>query len=191
MRTLTYYAAVSLDGRISSPEHDFSAFQTEGDHMDLILGEYRDTVPKVALDALGLTADRSRFDTVLMGWNTYAAGFPQGVRNPYPHLRQFVFSRTRTASDAAPGIEVTSENPLDLARRLKSEPEGSGIWLCGGGQLAGALLPEIDRLVLKVAPALLGAGIPLVDGGYDPRHFRRTAVRPFESGVTVLEFERV
>lgn len=189
MRELTYFVAVSLDGCIAGPDGEFDAFPTEGDHIDMILRDYPDTVVGVGLDALGITATGERFDTVLMGWNTYAAGFAQGVRDPYPHLRQVVFSRMRGQADAAPGVTVTAESPVATVRTLKTEP-GSGIWLCGGGQLAAELIDEIDRLTLKVNPIVLGDGIPLVAGGYDVRAFELTASTPYASGVVVNEYVR-
>jgi dihydrofolate reductase len=36
--------------------------------------------------------------------------------------------------------------------------------LCGGARLAGALYDEIDELVLKVNPVVLGTGTPLFRG---------------------------
>ena len=33
--------------------------------------------------------------------------------------------------------------------------------MIGGGALAGALYPEIDQLIIKLAPLTIGAGIPL------------------------------
>lgn len=188
MRTLTYFVAVSLDGRIAGPGDDYSAFPVEGDHVAMIVRDYRDTLPGAALDALGLEADRSRFDTVLMGWSTYAAGFAH-TRDPYPHLRQVVFSRSHTQADAAPGVTVTDEDPARVVRRLKEE-DGSGIWLCGGGVLAAALADEIDHLVLKVNPLVLGEGPSLFAGPYAPRHLRRTRVTPYSSGVVVTEHAR-
>ena len=68
MRELTYYVAVSLDGKIAAPDHTFDAFPVEGDHIETILRDYVDTVPGPGLTALGLTPDLQRFDTVLMGW---------------------------------------------------------------------------------------------------------------------------
>ncbi|GAA5147341.1 dihydrofolate reductase family protein [Nocardioides marinquilinus] len=189
MRELTYYVAVSLDGRISGPGDDFSAFPVTGDHIEMILRDYRDTLPKVGLDALGLTADGSRFDTTLMGWNTYAAGF-EHTRDPYPHTRQLVFSRTRGQDDADPGVEVTAADPVAVVRELK-RGEGAGIWLCGGGLLASALIGEIDRLVLKVNPVVLHEGPTLFAGGFEPRAFRLERSTPYESGVVVQEYAAV
>ncbi len=188
MRELTYYVAVSLDGRIAGPGDDFSAFPVEGDHIDMVVREWRDTLPAPALRAWGLTADHTRFDAVVMGWNTYAAGFPHGVDDPYPHLDQVVVTRAR-ADHAFPSAVRTTADPVAEVRRLKQQP-GVGIWLCGGGLLAAALADEIDRLVLKVNPVVLGQGPTLFDGAYAPRSFERAAVTAYDSGVVVTEYVR-
>lgn len=189
MRQLVYYVAVSLDGRIASPDDTFEHFAQQGDHIDMILRDWTDTIPAVGLEALGLTADHSRFDTVLMGWNSYAAGL-EATDDPYPHLEQHVFSRSTGDRRVPPGITVTDEDPVAVARRLKAD-DGADIWLCGGGLLASALQDEIDRLVLKVNPVVLGDGKPLFDGGgYDPHSFTLTGSTAYASGVVVNEYDR-
>ncbi len=72
------------------------------------------------MQALGRAADGSRFDTVLMGWNTYAVGLPTGVDNPYPHLRQHVFTRREVTVPA--GITVSADAPATV--RALTEREG-------------------------------------------------------------------
>lgn len=144
MRPLTYYVAVSLDGFIAAPDGSFDLFPTAGDHIDMILRDWRDTLPAAASVALEVQPDGSRFDTVLMGWDTYAAGLPHGVDDPYPHLRQFVLSRRHLDTTVPPGMTLTADDPQELVRRLKSEPAEAGIWLCGGGVLAASLGDEID-----------------------------------------------
>ena len=102
-----------------------------------------------------------------MGWNTYAVGLAQGLDNPYPHLRQYVFSRTRTAAPA--GIATSAADPAAVVRALKAGAGRRGHLAVRGGQLASALAGEIDRLVVKVNPVIFGAGIPLFAGrGYAP-----------------------
>ncbi|MFA4927467.1 MAG: dihydrofolate reductase family protein [Patulibacter sp.] len=188
MRELVYYVALSLDGRIAGPDDDFSAFPIEGDHIELIARDYRDTLPGVWLERAGLTADRSRFDTVLMGWSTYAAGLSHGIDDPYPHLRQYVFSRR--PRELPDGITQIVDDAVPTVRRLKAEDD-SGIWLCGGGLLATALLPEIDRLILKINPVVLGDGPALFRGGdYDPRTFALEDSTRFRSGVVINEYVR-
>lgn len=188
MRELVYYAAVSLDGRLASPTGAFDAFLAEGDHFDVIHSEWPDTLPDAAYQALGLTAPRARFSTVLMGWNTFAAGL-DFTDDPYPHLEQIVFSRSRGAADVGPGVRVTADDPREVVAALK-EQEGAGIWLCGGGVLAARLREDIDRLVLKVNPVMFGDGVPLFADGYAPTSFALDRSRAFASGVVVNEYRR-
>ncbi|MCO6723008.1 dihydrofolate reductase, partial [Streptomyces sp. Vc714c-19] len=64
------------------------------------------------------------------------------------------------------------------------------IWLCGGGKLAGALLSEIDELLIKSYPVIAGAGVPLVDGDFDPTLFDTAERTAFTNGVTLTRFTR-
>jgi dihydrofolate reductase len=187
MRELIYYVATSLDGRIASTTGAFDAFPMVGDHFDVIYEEWADTVPAAAYDALGLTGPRGRFSTVLMGWNTYAAGF-EFTDDPYPHLEQIVFSRRHSASETT-SVRVTGDDPREVVADLKSR-DGSDIWLCGGGDLAAQLMDQIDRLVLKVNPFVFGDGIPLFAGEYRPSPFGLVSSRSFASGVVISEYER-
>jgi dihydrofolate reductase len=200
MRRLVYYAAVTLDGFIAAPDGDFSMFDAEGEHMEAIVRDFADTLPGPALDAMGLRADGSRFGAVVMGWNTYAVGLPFGMTDPYPHLDTVVFSRSHVGDDDIdPAITVTDDDPIAVVRELKRRA-GSDIWLCGGGQLATTVQSEIDALVLKVNPLVLGAGIPLfatppplADSHTPsawPARFSLTASTSYASGVTIGEFVR-
>ncbi|PRY43682.1 dihydrofolate reductase family protein [Umezawaea tangerina] len=185
MRNLTYYVAVSLDGFIAAADGTFDVFPVEGDHIEMIFEEYPDTLPGAGRRMLGIDPPNRNFDTVLMGRATYEV--PGGGPSPYPHLRQYVVSTTATGTPAE--VEVISGDVLGKVRELKAE-DGLGIWLCGGGKLAAALLPEIDRLVLKVNPIVLGRGIPLFDGEFPAHRFTPEAPRVFKSGVVVTAFDR-
>ncbi|MGP5025096.1 dihydrofolate reductase family protein [Glutamicibacter ardleyensis] len=186
-RKLVYYVAVSLDGYIAAPNGDPSAFPVEGDHMHVVLGEYTDAVPSHVQQALGLAAPHTIFDTVIMGWNTYNPEISGGIDNPYAHLHQIVASRN--ARTVPENVELTHD-PLARIRELKQE-SGLDIYLYGGGALAGELLPEIDRLVLKRNPLVFGSGIALFgQASYQPFPFSHTRTRNFESGVSITEYER-
>ena len=60
--------------------------------------------------------------------------------------------------------------------RLKQE-DGGGIYLAGGGNLAGQLIDEIDELVVKVYPLVLGEGIPMFAGRPTPKQLTLTTTR--------------
>ncbi|MGB3773259.1 MAG: dihydrofolate reductase family protein [Rhodococcus sp. (in: high G+C Gram-positive bacteria)] len=187
MRDLTYYIATSLDGKIAAPDGDWSAFPIEGDHMEVVLNEFTDALPGHVQSAVGLQSDNSRFGTVIMGWNTYTPALDVGIGSPYPHLQQFVASRHHHVDHA--DVTVTTD-PLATVRGLRGL-DGSGIWLAGGGALAGALIDEIDHLVLKINPVVLGDGVPLFGGAcYGARPFVRSRLREFSSGVIIAEYRR-
>ena len=72
---------------------------------------------------------------------------------------------------------------------LKAEI-GLDLWLVGGGKLAHALLPEIDRLVIKQTGSVIGSGIPLFDGPFQHHLFKPTDETLLPSGVRVLTYDR-
>jgi dihydrofolate reductase len=80
---------------------------------------------------------------------------------------------------------VVDGDPVDLVRRLKAE-DGLGIYLAGGGNLAGQLRAEIDEWVIKLSPLLIGAGMPLMTHDFAPQ--RLTGSKPMPSGVVILRY---
>ncbi|SOD65772.1 Dihydrofolate reductase [Streptomyces zhaozhouensis] len=190
MRKLVYYFANSLDGRIAGPGGEFD-FYYAGDEKQAaaysawMIERFPETVPTAYREQVGVTdAENRRFDTVLMGLGSYEPGLREGRPSPYAHLRQYVISRSLPENPEA-GITVVREDPVGLVRALKREESDKDIWLCGGGKLAGTLLPEIDELVIKSYPVVAGAGVPMVDGGFDPTVFTVTDRRSFDGGVIV------
>ncbi|OKH98894.1 deaminase [Streptomyces sp. CB02923] len=194
MRKLVYYVAVTIDGYIAGPGGEFD-FYPQGDeqqsaaYAEWANARYPETVPTSMRAAHGLSdTPNRRFDTVLMGLGTYRPGLRAGFTSPYAHLRQYVVSST-LAPDTDPAVTVVGEDPLALVRDLKRE-EGRDIWLCGGGRLAGALLPEIDELIIKSYPVVAGAGIPVFDGEFDPTLFKVADRTSFANDVTITWFAR-
>ncbi|NIL39850.1 dihydrofolate reductase [Salinispora arenicola] len=189
MRKLVYFVAVTLDGFIAAPDGSFDFFSLEPDVAPYLVAEWPQTLPTFTHAQLGVASPAAgRFDTVLMGRVTYEPGLKLGYTSPYDHLKQYVFSRSLTPAEY-PGVEIVSGDPTAFVRQLKAQP-GRDIWLCGGGQLAGQLLDDVDELVLKLNPVVVGSGIPLVDRGFDPHRFALTSTRPFDSGVVVLRYTR-
>jgi dihydrofolate reductase len=188
VRTLTYYVGMSLDGYIAAPDGSFDFFPVNQAVLDFIAAEYPETLPSHVRAHLGVTAPGTRFDTVVMGRATYAPALEAGITSPYAHLRQYVAATTLPAG-SDPQVTVVPD-PLGLVRRLKQE-DGAGIWLAGGGRLAGALLDEIDELVIKRYPVVVGAGIPAIAADHATAlPFEITDERTLVGGSTVSTYTR-
>ena len=185
MRKLVYFIAVTADGFIADSDGGFDFFPATGGHLDHLVAEYPETFPGHLRQPLGVEGDPKHFDTVLMGRETYEVGRVMGVSNPYPHLRQIVVSKTMTESPD-PAVELTSD-PVERVQALKRE-EGLDIWLCGGGKLAGALSAEIDEIVLKVNPVVIGNGRPLFDPAMPAQGLELASHQIFDGGVVILSY---
>lgn len=192
MRKLVYYVATTLDGYIAGPDggdptgEDY--LPVTPDLVAFVVEHFPETLPAPARAALGVDGPGRVFDTVLEGRSSYEVGLAAGTTDAYPHLRHLVFSTSlRTSPD--PGVEIVDGDALARVRALKAEP-GMDLWLVGGGTLAHSLLPEIDRLVLKQNPSVIGSGVPLFRGPFQPHVFRPVDERRLESGVRVLTFDR-
>lgn len=173
MRTLTYYVAVTLDGRIAGPGGEIDAFSFAPELAAHIVEHYPETLPAPARAAMGIDQlPNQRFGTVVMGRETWELGRREGLTSPYPSLRQIVVSRS-LPTDVDPAIEVvprlTPESFDDVLGPGEEE-----VWLCGGSVLAGCLASRIDELVLKRQPLVFADGRPLFEGSYLPACFEPT-----------------
>jgi dihydrofolate reductase len=184
MRRLVYHISVTQDGFIAGPNGEYDFFVMNDDLVETLNARFPETVPTDLREAVGITEENKVFDTVLMGRNTYEVGLPHGIVSPYRQLRQFDFS---TTLDELPGpdIELVAGNPVAKVRELKAQ-DGMDI---GGGTLAGALYEEIDALILKRHPIVVGAGVPLVVGEFAPRIFGLTEQFTVEGGVTISTYD--
>jgi dihydrofolate reductase len=188
MRELVYLVATTVDGFIaadSGTDPDFFVF--EGPQVPDLLAEFPEMIPAHGRDVLGMPRDtpNARFDTVLMGRETYGIGLKVGITSPYPHLRQLVVSSLGSRPD--PAVEVISGDVVERVRALKAE-DGADIWLCGGGALAACLAEDIDEFILKVSPVVLGDGVPLFRGVVGPRRLTMTDHRVYSNGFMLLRY---
>jgi dihydrofolate reductase len=192
MRKLVYFVATTLDGFIAGPDGGDPSgqayFPVTPDLVQYLVENYPETLPAPARQAMRIDGPPRVFDTVVEGRHSYEIGISAGLANAYPHLRHIVFSRTMAAAPD-PGVEVVASDPAQFVRELRSAP-GGHIWLVGGGKIAAALLPEIDRLVLKQNPSVIGSGVPLFDGPFAPNLFRPVDQLLLDGGVRILTFDR-
>ena len=109
MRKLKYYLAMTLDGFIAHKDGSFDGFPWNGELVADFFPSY------------------DWFDIVLMGRKTYEVGLREGKTNPYPTMRQFVFSHTMK-ENPDDNVTLVSEEAVVIVRDLKNE-HGKDIWL--------------------------------------------------------------
>ncbi|MCX5560647.1 dihydrofolate reductase family protein [Streptomyces sp. NBC_00038] len=193
MRKLTYFIACSIDGFIGAPDGDGQAFMPFVDEEfleDFLKAEYPETLPTHARRPLGIDDLENRnFDTIIQGRASYDLALDLGVTSPYAHLREYVASRSLKESPD-PHVEIVADDVVGKIRELKAEDGEFGIYLCGGSQLAGALIDEVDELVIKTYPVVLGSGMPMFGSGFDVSEFALDQLRVFKNGVLVRTYSR-
>ncbi len=192
LRKLTYFVACSIDGFIGGPDGDASFMLpfVDGEFLEFLKAEYPETVATHGRRALGLDdLPNKRFDTIVQGRASYDLALKEGITSPYAHLREYVASRTLTESPD-PNVEIIPTDLVGRVRELKAEDSAFGIYLCGGSAVAGELVDEVDELVIKTYPVLLGSGMPMFASGFEVSEFVPDSVRTFGNGVVVRTYHR-
>ncbi|MDQ3067488.1 MAG: dihydrofolate reductase family protein [Actinomycetota bacterium] len=170
---IVYYAAMSLDGRISGLDHDLSFLQAldGGNDYEIFYGDV---------------------DSLIMGARTWHFMVQHGSW-PYAGKPTWIVTHAEELAplEGAEPVE-TFEGELDALARLIGSRGLERTWLVGGGDLAGQLLAAdlIDELILTIAPALVGAGPALADGEFTPQRFRLAGIEPFGENGVRLRYER-
>ncbi len=175
MHPIIYDVAVSLDGYLSGPNGDVSAFAHQGPMVE-------DYIKRL-----------TEYGTVLMGRATYEFAYAHGLepgQNPYPHLKTYVFSHDLQLPETSEVTVVPSIDGFDFTalRANASAP----VYLCGGGAFAGAMLTLglIDQVILKRNPIILGGGVKLFEGITGNLSLQREDLKHYANGQQ-LEVYRV
>jgi dihydrofolate reductase len=192
LRKLTYFIACSIDGFIGDPGGDGTSMLrfVDEEFIAFVKAEYPETLPTHGRRALGLDdLPNKRFDTIIQGRGSYDLALAEGITSPYAHLREYVASRSLKESPD-PNVEIIADDLVGRVRALKAEEGEFGIYLCGGAQIAGELLDEIDELVIKTYPIVYGSGMPMFGSGCAVSEFTLESVRTLDSGVLVRTYSR-
>ncbi len=186
MVELKYYIACTVDRFIARLDDSFDFFSMEAEKTADLIKKFPETIPAHFRQQLGITAENQCFDTILMGRRTYEIGLKEGISNPYPHLKQYLFSHSLKKSPD-PNVELVSSDAIAFVKELKRRSL-KDIWLCGGGNLATVLFPEIDEMILKVDPIILGEGIPLFAGVVKQTGLELSKSKIYKNGFMLLYY---
>lgn len=154
-----FYGCVTLDGYLAARDHSLDWLYETG-----------------AAEETGYDAFYSRMDVTLMGRRTFRelerAGDPASV---YPATENYVFTH---GTLSCPGFTAVGGDPAEFVRGLGVD---KNIWVVGGNTILAPLLERdlVDRLIIQVAPVLLGAGVPLFTQGEALRRFHLEDVKKY------------
>lgn len=186
MRKVVFQEFLSLDGYAADQQHSTKFF--EG--------------PEFAGESdKDLLAEMDRFDTILLGANTYKmfAGFwpnatndEQVVADKLNSIPKIVFSRTLQSAPWGkwPAATIESGDAVKAVTRLKKRP-GKDMVLWGSISLAQDLMRAnlIDEYQFRVVPVLLGGGIPLFSKA-GKASMELTNTKAYPSGLLLIEYRR-
>lgn len=188
MRDVVYYIASTLDGFIAHEDGSFDGFLWDDQFGADLFAAFPETFPAHLRADDSPPPENQRFDTVLMGRKTYEVGSKDGFTNPYPTLKQYVFSRTMKRRPDE-HVTLVSEHAVDVVETMKQET-GKAIWICGGAEFATTLFSAslVDKLIIKLNPVVFGAGIPLFDAHIEQTALELTESTAYPSGHMLLQY---
>ena len=175
MKKIIYYVATSIDGFISGPNDDVSAYTYEGEAVQ----DYMN--------------DLQEFKHVLMGRNTYEFGYQFGVKpgepSPtYGHMTQYILSNNLKIEKLHEQVKILA---LDVNRikELKQTAD-TDIYLCGGGKLAGWLLKNklLDEVKIKLNPVIIGSGTKLFENINQSYVLTRIDQKEYDNNMMVIHY---
>ncbi len=170
------YIATSLDGFIAR----------ENGSLDWLEGSSGDSSPSEGAEDYGFGEFFESVDTMVMGRGTYEFVANSGMWG-YDGKRTIVLSSTMGEADVAEHlsgkIEVLSMEPVDVAKKLRSEG-ASHVYVDGGVTIQRFLIAGlIDEITITRVPLLLGSGIPLFGELESDVELRLVESHSFENGM--------
>ena len=175
-----YYTASSLDGFIATQDHSLEwLLQFE----DPEGSSYPDFIASVG--------------AIAMGSGTYAwllrehlrLGTPQAQPWPYTQPTWLFSSRPWELPEGA-DIRIVKGDVRPVHAAMRAVAGDKGLWIAGGGDLAGQFLDAglLDRLIIQIAPVTLGGGRPLLPRRQTRPPLSLQEVRPFGQGFVELRY---
>ncbi len=173
MSKLVLYLAISLDGKISGPNHDVA---------------WLEEVPNPEKSDFGYYAFISRIGTTIMGRTTYDWVKDQDVPWPYASTDNYVLTSNQSLADNEE-VSFISEDHFDAIRALKEKSE-KDIWLIGGAKVNQSCLNAgvVDEVIVTIMPVILGEGTTLFNPPYDRKWLDHIETKTFASGVCEMRF---
>lgn len=136
-----FYGCVTIDGFLADKNHNLDWLNDTG-----------------TIEDTGFEEFYRNIDITIMGKKTYSeiAKF-SNLNEMYPTSKNYVFTHSENLGSSYIPISC------DVVEFVESIEREKNIWVVGGNQVLAPLLNKnmIDKMIIQVAPVLLGDGIPL------------------------------
>lgn len=148
-----YYTATTLDGFIASEDHSLDwLFQFDDNGLD---------------DYPAFIAD---VGAIIMGSHTYEWLLrheimpPDGLPKPWPYTQPVWVMTSRELPRVTGDIRFRQGDIRAVYDEMAAAAPGKNAWLVGGGELVGQFFDHrlLDELIVTIASATLGSGMPLL-----------------------------
>lgn len=145
-----FYGAASLDGFLSTPNHDLGWLLQFGD-----------------VEGSSYPAFIREVGALAMGSHTYEWMLQHAIGAGQPWLYTqpaWVFSARELPPIAGADVRFVQGDVRPVHAAMKKAAAGRNVWIMGGGELVGQFHDAglLDELIVQIAPVTLGAGTPLL-----------------------------
>ncbi len=117
-------------------------------------------------------------------------GMEPGQPSPvYGSMEHYIFSDTLRFENPDPKVHVVPVQ-LEEIENIRAQ-SGTGIYLCGGGQLAGWLLDnkKIDVLKIKLSPLILGQGVRIFGDSKQEFKTELLDTQLYDGGLQIMTYK--
>ena len=140
--SIYFYGCITLDGYLADKNHNLDWLYQTG-----------------TIEETGYDSFYEKMDITFMGKRT----FNEILNMDDPHL---VYNKTKNyVFTHAKELPVSGFIPVsgDITETVKNIGNTKNVWIIGGTQILAPLLDNnmVDKMIIQIAPVLLGGGIPL------------------------------
>ena len=155
MAKTQYYAATSIDGYIADQDNSLDWLFEVDEGTDNPFGAFFSGVGAFAMGA-------TTYEWVLKNDNLLDE--PQNWHDMYGDVPCWVFTHRDLPLVPHANIFFISGDVTPVHQAMTVAAQGKNVWLVGGGELVGEFADRglLDEIILGVAPATLGAGVPVL-----------------------------
>jgi len=130
-------------------------------------------------------------DTIIMGRKTYDILIGFGIDWPYTNKKTYIVSKNSELTISTPNTFLVNDELNTLTHHIKLS-NSKNCWLVGGGELIHFYLNNnlVDKMIISIAPVVLGEGIPLFVGKSLPSNWMLVDVEKFNTGIVNLTYNK-